>query len=112
MADEPVAGGDAGESRPRRRGVVEPLNHAIDLTEETAQRLVGLLERSQPVRLIRGSTIVSAILGTMGFALFVVGIEKAAEDIPVISNAYGSIGVGLGLLAVTGLLLRRLVGRD
>ena len=112
MAEEPVSGGEPGAPRPRRRGVTQPLNHALDLTEETAQRLVHLLEVSQPVRLIRGSTLASAVLGTMGVALFIVGVERAAEDIPVVSNAYGSIAVGLVLLALTGLLLRRLAGRE
>jgi hypothetical protein len=110
VAEEPVTPSEPPARR--SRGVPEPLNHAIDLSEETAQRLVRLLEHSQPLRLLRGSTIASAVLGTMGFALFVVGIEKAAEDIPVISNPYGSIGVGLALLAATGLLIRRLAGRE
>jgi hypothetical protein len=49
-------------------------------------------------------------LGTIGLALFIVGVEDAASDIPVLSNAYGSICVGLILLATTGLLLQLLGG--
>jgi hypothetical protein len=56
--------------------------------------------------------VASAILGSIGFALFIVGVENAAADIPVISNAYGSIAVGVLLLVATGALLTRLGGGD
>jgi hypothetical protein len=32
--------------------------------------------------------VLSAVLGAIGLALFIVGVERAAEDIPVVSNAY------------------------
>ena len=86
---------------------------SIDLTEASAQRLVALLERTQqraPFQRIRNSQLVSALIGTVGLALFIVGVENAAGDIPVLSNAYGSIGVGLSLLVITGLALRTLAG--
>ena len=81
------------------------------MTEDTARRLIDTLDRAgalAPVRRIRSSQIASAILGSVGLALFLVGVENAAGDIPVISNAYGSIAVGLVLLAFTGALLSRL----
>jgi hypothetical protein len=93
----------------RRR---DPLGQAQELTEETALRLLRTLEGSAPLRRLRGSQIASGILGAIGFALFVVGVERAAEDLPIISNAYGSIGIGLLLLAVTGLLLRKLTSGE
>jgi uncharacterized protein (DUF952 family) len=96
------------ELAPRR----DPLGQAQQLTEETAQRLVGILESSAPVRHLRGSQLASGFLGAVGFALFIVGVERAAEDLPLISNAYGSIAVGLVLLLATGLLLRKLAGGD
>jgi hypothetical protein len=99
----------ARNEAPRRLGA---LSQAGQLTEETAQRLLSLVERSEPVRRIRGSQIATGIIGTMGFALFIVGVERAAEDIPIISNPYGSIVIGIILLAVTGLLIRRLAGHD
>jgi len=83
------------------------------VTEETAQRLLHVLERAgstTPVRRIRSSQLASALLGTIGLALFIVGVENAASGIPVLSNAYGSICVGLVLLATTGLLLQLLGG--
>ena len=83
------------------------------VTEGTAQRLLHVLERagsSDPVRRVRSSQLASALLGTIGLALFIVGVENAAADIPVLSNAYASICVGLVLLATTGLLLQLLGG--
>jgi hypothetical protein len=83
---------------------------ATQLTEETAQRLLHFIESTEPVRRLRASQLASGVLGAIGFALFVVGVERAAEDLPVVSNAYGSIAVGLALLLITGLLLRKLAG--
>ena len=94
----------AGALRP------EALSEARQLTEETAQRLLRAIDRSQPVQRLRSSHLATGVLGTIGFALFVVGVERAAEDVPIISDPYGSIAAGLVLLAATGLLLRRLIG--
>ena len=84
------------------------LGEARALTEETAQRLARLFESSRPVRTIRGSELASGFIGAIGFALFIVGIERAADDIPVIDSSWGAILVGLLLLAAAGALLRRL----
>ena len=81
------------------------------LSEETARRLIDTLDRTgawTPVRRIRSSQIATAVLGSVGAALLFVGVENAAQDIPVVSNAWGSIFVGLILLALTGTLLARL----
>ena len=88
------------------------LAHAQHLTEESAQKLLAFLERSEPVRRLRASQIASALLGTIGFALFIFGVERAAEDLPIVSNPYGSIAAGLVLLLATGLLLRKFVGGE
>ena len=87
-----------------------PVTQATQITEETAERLLKFLEGAAPVRRLRASQLASGVLGAVGFALFVVGVERAAQDIPVVSNAYGSILVGLTLLVATGLLLRKLAG--
>jgi uncharacterized protein (DUF952 family) len=92
----------------RPGGVVQ----ATHMTEESAQRLLQFIENSEPLRRLRTSQIASGILGAVGFALFVVGVERAAEDLPLVENAYGSIGVGLLLLLATGLLLRKLAGGE
>jgi hypothetical protein len=94
----------------RRRLTEQP----IQITEDTARRLIDTLDRRAsalaPVQRLRSSQIISAVLGSIGLALFIVGVENAASDIPVISNAWGSIGVGLLLLLPTGALLTRLGG--
>ena len=89
-----------------------PITHATQVTEETAQKLLKLLEEAGPVRRLRASQLATGVLGAVGFALFVVGVEQAAQDFPVISNPYGSIGVGVLLLLATGLLLRKLGGGE
>ena len=92
------------------RRVIDPTR---EITEETARRLVDALDRTgamTPIRRIRGNQVLSAIIGAIGLALFIVGVENAASDIPVISNAWGSIVAGLILLAITGALLTRLRG--
>jgi hypothetical protein len=94
-----------------RRSVI---GGATDLTEATARRLIDSMNRAQrlaPVQRLRRYQIATAIIGVIGTALFIVGVERAAEDIPLISNAYGSIMVGVLLLAVTGTLFARLGGR-
>jgi hypothetical protein len=91
------------------------IDQPVELTEQTARRLIETLDRTgatRPVRHIRGNQLVSAVLGAVGLALFIVGVERAAEDIPLISNAYGSILAGILLLATTGALLTRLGGHD
>lgn len=100
----------AGRPRGRVEALTEPLNQVTHLSEETAQKLIESLQNSQPLRRLRSSQLATAVLGSIGFALFVVGVEGAAQDFPLISNPYGSIAVGLVLLAATGLLLKRLAG--
>ncbi len=90
----------------------QAIGQATQLTEETAQKLIHAFEGSQPIQRIRGSQVASAFLGAVGLALFIFGVETAAADLPVLSNPYGSIVVGLVLMAATGLLLRRLAGAE
>jgi hypothetical protein len=95
---------DADREEARRNAI----SQATQMTEETAQKLLRFIESTEPVRRLRASQLATGVLGAVGFALFIVGVERAAEDIPLISNAYGSIAVGVVLLAASGLLLRRL----
>lgn len=92
-----------------RRIIGEPRQ----LTEDTARKLIDVMERTGerlPLEHIRRNQLASALLGTVGIALFIVGVENAASDIPIISNAWGSMVTGLILLAVTGAMLTRLNG--
>ena len=67
--------------RPKRAGQ-DALYGVKDLTGDTAQKLVRAIEGSHPVRTLRGSQVATAIVGTVGFALFLVGIENAIAEIP------------------------------
>jgi hypothetical protein len=98
-----------GSERSRDRNLAS-VDGIRTVTEETAQRLIRTLEGSRPIRQLRGSQVATAFVGTIGFALVIVGIERAAADIPIIENEWGSIAVGLLLLAATGLLVRRMLG--
>jgi uncharacterized protein (DUF952 family) len=100
---------EAEREAARRR---DAISQATQMTEETAQKLLRFIESTEPVRRLRASQLATGVLGAIGFALFIVGVERAAEDIPVVSNAYGSIAVGVVLLAASGLLLRRLSGGE
>ena len=104
MAETPQQ--PAEPERPRRPGP-DALSGMRDITEDTAQKLVRALEGSHPVRAIRGNQIATAIVGTVGFGLFLVGLENAAADIPIIENGWGAMLVGLVLLAAAGVLIRR-----
>jgi hypothetical protein len=101
---------DSADRAEAKRRDLASVDGIRTVTEETAQKLIRTLEGSGPVQRIRGSQLATGFLGAIGFALFVVGVERAADDIPVIENQWGSILVGLVLLAITGALLRRLGG--
>jgi len=90
-----------------RRPGAEALYGVRDLTEDTAQKLVRAIEGSHPVRTLRGSQVATGIVGTLGLALFLVGLENAVADIPIVENGWASMLVGLVLLAAAGVLIRR-----
>lgn len=109
MNESDTEASDAG--RPHEgNAALRPLREVEHLTEDTALKLAKLIEGSVPVQRLRASQLLSGVLGAVGFALFVVGVEQAAQDIPLISDPYGSIAIGLALLLATGLLLRKLAG--
>jgi hypothetical protein len=102
--------GDSSPEKTRRGSDAfggEAIADMRTMTEETAQRLIKMIEGSHPVRTLRGSQVATAVVGTVGFALFLVGVETAAADIPLIKNGWGAIVVGLLLLAAAGVLIRR-----
>lgn len=110
MSDtSPVGQGHSPDADAPRKVNLGPVGGLRTVTEDTAQRLISSIEASRPVRQLRSSQVLTGIVGAAGLALFLVGVEKAAADIPVLENAYGSIAVGLILLAITGLLIRELV---
>ena len=104
MPDDPL-----DDERPPAGGPFQRLSQAQQLSEDTAQKLLSMLEQSRPVQHIRGSQVLSAVLGTIGFALFLHGIEQVSEDIPIVENGWGAMAVGILLLFATGLLLQKFI---
>ena len=92
--------------RPSRPGP-DSIYGVKDLTEDTAHKLVRAIEGSRPVRTLRGSQVATGIVGTLGLAMFLVGLENAVADIPIVENGWASMFVGLVLLAAAGVLIRR-----
>jgi hypothetical protein len=92
--------------RPSRPGP-DAIYGVKDLTEDTAQKLVRAIEGSRPVRTLRGSQVATGLVGTLGLALFLVGLENAVADIPIVENGWASMLVGLVFLAAAGVLIRR-----
>ncbi len=62
-------------------------------------------------RMLRRRPFIYAILGGTGVILFWRGVWELADRTPIISNPVVSIFVGLGILAVTGLLVFQLIGQ-
>jgi hypothetical protein len=75
-----------------------------ELVDRVANRVTGLMGANPPVRRLRKSQVLSAIVGAVGFALFIDGVLKLAIDIPT----WTSLTVGLALMAATGTLLHNL----
>jgi hypothetical protein len=104
MPDEPGATPENSD-----RFGPDVLHDMRSISEDSAQKLLHALEGSHPVRAIRGSQVASAVVGTVGFALFLHGIENAADDIPIIENGWGAMIIGVILLAAAGVLIRRIM---
>ena len=77
-----------------------PLRHveaAHQVTEDTARRLISMLEGSAPIKRIRASQVFSAILATLGLALVLTGIEIVVQNTSYLDNGWGAILLGIGL---------------
>lgn len=83
-----------------KRAYMEP----DKVADEVTQRLEEILGRPVPVQKIRNSQILTALIGALGLALFIIGIEKVFGFLP------GPIAllIGLLLLALSGALLKKL----
>ena len=96
-------------------------NQIKPVSEDTARRLVDLLAKApintatksielakKPVLQIRNNQILVGILGTSGLVIFALGIENLITNIPGLSTPLVEITLGLILLSVSGLLLKKL----
>ena len=81
---------------------------AQQLTEDTARRLISVIESSAPVKRLRANQILSALLATIGAALVFSGMEIMVQNTSYLDNGWGAVLVGLALLFVSGLMLQKL----
>ncbi|OGD87207.1 hypothetical protein A2870_03605 [Candidatus Curtissbacteria bacterium RIFCSPHIGHO2_01_FULL_41_11] len=97
-------------------------NQTKPITEHTAQKLVGILSKStldktavksfdlakKPVLQIRNNQIIAGITGTVGLVIFALGVENFITNILGLSSPYIEVLIGLVLLSVSGLLLKKI----
>lgn len=74
------------------------------IADLTAQKIIDIIGQPAPVKRIRNSQLASAILGTIGFALFIGGSGKIFGDIPPLA----SILLGILIMVIAGVLFQRL----
>lgn len=93
------------------------------VTEGTAKKLVNLLSKTpldeaavksfeiakKPVGRIRSSQILTALFGSVGLILFSLGIENFITNTLHVTSPAVEIILGLILLSVSGLLLKKLI---
>lgn len=89
------------------------------ISEETARKLAGLLAKTptnaavefakKPVYLVRQNQIIAGITATMGLIIFAQGIENWISSIPALSSPFIEMALGLILLVISGLYLKKLL---
>lgn len=98
------------------------IKNNADLKQETAEKLIALLSHApadtavkslefakKPVVHIQKSQIIAGILGTTGLVKFAFGVENLISTIPSLQSPFVEIGLGLALLTVSGLFLKKLI---
>ncbi len=91
------------------------------ITEETAKQLVHMLREvpkdtvqksyefaKKPVYHIQNSQIAAGIFGSTGLIIFALGVENFISSVPELSSPLVDIGLGLFLLIISGLFLKKL----
>ena len=77
------------------------------LNQETADKLVEIAKR--PVLRIRNSQIAAGITGTIGLIIFALGIENFINTIPGLQSPLIEVVIGILLLIISGLFLKKLI---
>ena len=75
-----------------------------ELVDKIANKLLVLVGNNFPVKRVRKSQLLSALIGAVGFALFVSGIEDMFSSFP----DWALVSMGFILMTLTGLLLQNL----
>lgn len=92
------------------------------ISQETADKLVSLLAHTpqehaarsleiakKPMVHIQNSQIAAGVLGTTGLIIFALGIENLISSIPELQSPFIEIALGLFLLTISGLFLKKLI---
>ena len=79
-------------------------NNQKEFVDSIAEQVSDIVGRNFPLRKVRRSQILSALLGAVGFALFTDGIIKLFANFSTVF----SLCVGFGLMVATGLLVQNL----
>ena len=75
-----------------------------ELIDKIANKVVTLVGNNLPIKRVRKSQLLSALVGVVGFALFVSGIEDMFASFP----DWALVSVGFIFMTLTGLLLQNL----
>jgi hypothetical protein len=75
-----------------------------ELIDKTAKRVMDMLGKNRPMQHVRKSQLLTALIGAVGFALFVDGILKFSVNL----SALKSLSLGVLLMIITGLLIENL----
>lgn len=97
-------------------------NNQKTITEETAEKLLDLLTKAptatvnksiefakKPVLHIRNSQILAGITASVGLIMFALGIENLIANVPGLSSPVTETVLGLILLSISGLFLKKLL---
>ena len=72
--------------------------------DTAAQKILDLTEKTRAVRKIRNSQILTAIFGTIGFAMFISGMNQLLTSIPpLMSLVFGTV-----LMIIAGVFIQKL----
>ena len=83
-------------------------NNNKSITEKTAKDLL-LDVAKKPAHHIKNSQILAGIFATVGLITFALGIENLINSIPQLSSPFVEIVIGIVMLSVSGLFLKKLI---
>lgn len=99
----------------------EEINQSKPISEESAKKLIDLMASApkdsmnksvefakKPIYTIRSNQIVAGLVGSAGLIIFALGVENLISNIPQLSSPFVLIGIGLFLLLISGLTLKKL----
>lgn len=70
--------------------------------DDATKKVMDQIDKAPPIKKIRSSQIITAIIGVTGFALVIDGISKMFVSFP----GWATILIGLGFLTISGALIK------